>query len=1117
MQILSFNLPLSLWKILIKTLLIMKLTVILLFATYLQVNANVYSQQINLTVKNSSLKHVFSEIKKQTGYSFLWEEGILRKTKPVTFSVKNASIEEVMNECLLNQYLTYTIDERLIVVKAAASKNTDTSLVTPPPAEIALTGKVTNANKEPLEGVSVLVKGTQNGTTTDVNGRFQISVPSANNLELIFSFVGYQTKSVRVGNQTVFDITLEPAVADLTDVVVVGYGRNSKKTLSSAITSVKPDDLNRTVTGDIGQLLQGKVPGLNITTSGDPNAPAAVVMRGASTINSPQGPFYVIDGIPGADIATIAPSDIASIDILKDAAATAIYGNKASNGVIIVTTKKGKAGKAQASYEGYIGIEKVSGSLAVMNPDQIKAYVNKNGNSILPSDDLGANTDWMKAIERNQAISQNHNISFSGGNERSTYSASLNYLNKEGILLNSSLRRVIARLNLEQKVLKDHVKLGLNITNSNSKANNTPLRNVVLQQAAKHLPVSPVYNDDGTYFENFNTPGYFNPVSLINNAEDQTKYNTLLGNFTVEAQLPWGFKYNLNAAYQRNSSLHGEYYNSYYSNNYKSGFYSNPDPGFTNKGLVTFGQNGAAYRSAYENNSTTIESYLTWDKILGNHSINAVLGYSWQENNSGNGLQASNTNFVSDYTSYYNLGLGNYQSVSGYTVNFGGTVYQTTKFISDFFRLNYAFANKYLLQASIRRDGSSVFGTNNQWGYFPAFSLGWRIDQENFMDNASFISDLKLRLSYGQTGNAFGFGAYTAKQLFSSFGTYYNNGVYETAIGVTQGSNPDLKWEVTSTSNLGLDFGLFNGKVSGSLDLYEKITTNMIFAYTVSSTIVPGGFVWGNGGKVRNRGIELSLAATPVKTKNFSWNTGINLASNRNLILDMTGPAKYGVNSDSIRYTQPDGPGQTNSTLQILKVGHPIGEFFTLNYQGKDKDGNSQFIAADGSLTTSPSIGKDYFYAGSPHPTLLLGWNNTLSYKNFSLNFFFRGAFGNKIFNVTRTDLSYVVNATVNNISAYAGDDLMTDAKNNAYSTRYIENGNYLRLDNATISYRLPLKNKAYINNLGFYVTANNLFVITNYSGIDPEINQGGVGLGVDASNFYPKTRTLVFGVNVGF
>lgn len=1095
---------------------VMKLTAVFLTLAFLQVSAKSFPQ-ITLSLKNVPVEKVFFEIERQAGYGFLYTRAMLSGLPKVTVKVKNSTVSEVLDECFKGQPIEYSIDNNTIIVREKISRESRQLPDQDPLPPVQVRGRVHNPEGEALQNVSVIIVGTNTGTTTDSDGRFTITAPDDKNMVLEFSSVGYQTRRVSIGNRTTIDVVLELEVAGLSDVVVVGYGRSSKKTLTSSITSVRPGDLNSTVTGDIGQLLQGKVPGLNITASGDPNAPAAVVMRGASTINSPQGPYYVIDGIPGADIATVAPSDIASIDVLKDAAATAIYGNKASNGVIIVTTNKGKAGKVQTFYNGYVGLEKSSGALDVMDASQIKEFVTKNGNSILPSDDLGASTNWMKTIERSRAISQNHNISFNGGNEKSTYSASLNYLDKEGILLESRLKRIIGRVSLEQKALKDRVKLGLNISNSGSKAGNTPLRNVVLQQAAKHLPVSPLYNSDGSYFENFNTTGYFNPLSLIYNAQDDTKYNTLQGNFTVEAGLPWGLKYNLNAAYQKNTYLHGEYYNSYYSNNYKSGFYNNPDPGFVVKGLLSFGENGAAYRGAYENNSTTVESYFTWDKEIDRHEINAVLGYSWQENNSGDGLQASNTNFVSDYTGYYNLALGNYQAVNGYTVNFGGTVYQTTRFISDFFRVNYSFDKKYLIQASVRRDGSSVFGTNNQWGYFPAVGIGWRIDQERFMENVSFISDLKLRASYGQTGNAFGFGAYTAKQLFSSYGTYYSNGVYESAIGVTQGSNPDLKWEVTSTSNLGLDFALLDGKISGAIDLYEKITSDMIFAYTVSSTIVPGGFVWGNGGKVRNRGIELSIGATPVRTKHFDWNTSLNLAVNKNRILDMNGPAKYGVNSDSIRYTQPEGAGQTNSSLQILKVGHAIGEFFTLNYQGKDKDGNSRFLMHDGTLSNSYEIGTDYFYAGSPHPKLLLGWNNTLRYKNFDLNFFFRSAMGNKIFNATRADLSYTVNASVNNISRYAFDDAMTDAKNNAYSTRYIENGSYLRLDNATIGYKFPSKNSGHISNLRLYLTANNVFVITNYTGIDPEINQGGVGLGVDASNFYPKTRTVILGLNIGF
>jgi iron complex outermembrane receptor protein len=639
---------------------------------------------------------------------------------------------------------------------------------------------------------------------------------------------------------------------------------------------------------------------------------------------------------------------------------------------------------------------------------------------------------------------------------------------------------------------------------------------MVFQQAVKYNPLSPVYNADGTFFENLNTPGYFNPVAIIKNGKDDTKYASLQGNFTVEAKLPFGFTYNMNLAYQKGTSLHGEYYNSYFSKNYNTGqFYTNGDPG-GGRGLRNFYSNGLAYRSYYQNTSKTLESYLTWAKHIGLHNIKAVVGYSWQKNTSGDGLQTSQTNFISDYTTYYNLGLGNYQTVNGFVVDYGGTIYQETNFISDFARLNYDFNEKYLLQASIRRDGSSVFGKNNEWGYFPAVGVAWRISQEDFLRNSNTISDLKLRASYGETGNAFGLGAYSAQQLYNKTGTYYNNGVFASSFSPVQGNNPDLKWEVTSTKNLGVDYGILNGKISGSIDVYEKLTTGMIFGYAVSQTIDPSGYVIMNVGKLRNRGIEFSVNVNAVQTKDFSWNTSLNLASNKNVILNLKGPDKYGINADSSLYTQIDGPGTTGSYLQIFAVGGPLGQFYSFKYTGKSAAGKSLFLSGKGVETETPAIRTDYYPLGSPHPKLLFGWVNNFRYKNFDLNLFIRGVLGNKIFNATRADLSYVTTAGSTNLIVDAMDDAKVDAKNNNYSSRYVENGSYVRLDNATLGYRFKL-NSQYVKQLRFYATVNNAFVITKYKGIDPEINQGGASLGVDYNSFYPKTRTILLGVSVGF
>jgi len=976
-------------------------------------------------------------------------------------------------------------------------------------------GKVSDDKGQPAAGITVSVKGTKRITATAANGTFSIEAKEGD--VLVFSGVSFETKEVPVTSENFYDVTLTVSASTLGDVVVVGYGRNTKRNLSSSITTLKPEELNRGAISDVGQLLQGKVAGLNITASGDPNKSAAVILRGVGTINSPGGPYYVIDGVPGADISTVAPDDIISIDVLKDASATAIYGNRASSGVIMITTRKGKKGAVQTTYNGYVGIEKVSNKLDLMNAAQLRAYLAANSSAFSPNDDKGADTDWQAAIEKESAISHNHNLSFSGGGEHNTYSASINYLDKEGILIRSHLRRLITRLSLEQSALNDKVKFGLNVANSNSNANYVPLQNIVLLQAAKHLPVSPVKNADGTYFENLNTTGYFNPVAIVNNALDDTKYNTLTGNFTTEVKLPFGFTYNANLAYQRTTSLHGEFYSSYYGQYPTSNFYNNPDPGIGIAHTLIgnlFGKNGSAFRSSYQNTIKTIESYLTWNRKFASHAINAVLGYSWQETTYGEGFQTSSTNFPTDNLGYSNLVLGNPYAVSSYRINFGSDLtYGQIKMISDFVRVNYSFKDKYLLQASLRRDGSSVFGENNQWGYFPSASIGWRISNESFMADQRIFDDLKLRGSYGVAGNSNGIGAYTAKLVYGITGTYYNNGVQENAYGPLQGSSPDLKWEKTSTTNIGLDFVVLKGKLSGSVDWYDKKTSDMLFNYAVPASLVPGGRIWANGGGISNKGIELILTATPVNNKTINWTTSMNLAHNKNEITSLQGPYS---NTDSIRYSDPEGPGQTGATLQLLKVGKPVGQFFSLVYAGKDANGNSQFLKKDGTLTTAPSIGTDYHYVGDAQPEWMVGWSNTLKYKNFDLNFFFRGVFGNQLFNATRADLSYVSAAPVNNILQSAAEDKLTDSKNSFYSTRYIEKGNYVRLDNATLAYNFRDKIK-YVNNIRVYVTGNNLFTLTSYSGIDPEINQGGVAPGIDYNNFYPKTRTILVGVNVSF
>jgi len=975
-----------------------------------------------------------------------------------------------------------------------------------------LHGVVSDSKGSPVTDATVTVKGTTRTALTGADGSFSIDAKQGD--ILVITHVSFGAKEVNIGSATVYNITLVDNTATLTDVVVVGYGKSSRRTLSSSVSSIKADDLNKGAIADVGQLLQGKVPGLNITASGDPNRTAAVILRGASTVNSPQGPFYVIDGVPGADIALIAPDDIASIDVLKDASATAIYGNRAANGVIMVTTKRGRKGQSQVSYNGYVATEQVSDQLKVMNASQLRDFLTKNNSAFTPADDKGANTDWQKAVEKTNALSTNHNLSFSGGSEHGTYSASLNYLQKQGILNNSDLTRYIGRLSLEQYAINDKLRLGLTLDNSTSNANDIPYRNTVLLQSALYLPVSPIKNADGTYFENLTKTNYYNPVAMMNNSNASNKYNTTLGNFTAQAKLPFGLSYDLSLAYQKSSFLTSNYLDKYYTANYNN-MYDNPDPTTYGHGLQTFGVNGQAYRASYQSQSTIFENYLTWNRKFGAHSVNAVIGYSWQQDINNDGVQASTTNFTTDNTGYLNFALSNPYAIPSFRINLGGGGYQKIRMISDFGRLNYSYKDKYLLQASVRRDGSSAFGDNKHWGYFPAVSGAWRISQEDFMKRQTLFSDLKIRGSYGTTGNALGFNPYTAQFSFGSLGTFYYNGVLAAAYGPTHAANPNLGWEKITTTDIGADFTILNGKLSGSIDWYDKNTNGMIYSYSVDPILVPTGAIVANGGSISNKGIELGLNATPISKKAFSWTTGLNLAHNENKITSLSNPLFVG--GDSVAVAFPEGAGQSGSSLELLKVGHPLGQFFTFQYAGKDANGVSQYVAADGkTLTTTPQRGTDYHYMGDAQPKLLLGWTNTIRYKNFDLNFFIRGVFGNKIFNATRADLFRPSTAQYTNILVDAANESTADYNAYRYSSRFIEKGDYIRFDNGTLGYNFRQLNQ-YIKTIRLYVSVNNLFVITKFTGVDPEVNMGGIAPGVDYNNFYPKTRTFMFGVNASF
>jgi TonB-linked SusC/RagA family outer membrane protein len=1060
------------------------LSIIYLMSAVVQpTRADVYrtSDSINCTIQVSekSIKEVFSLIEKQTGLRFIHSATEAQLSKRISLSENNQPVDEVLKKIAKQSGLSFKRVDQTIYVQTAGK-------------QIRVTGKVTDSQTgETLPGVSVRIKGGNEGTVTDINGIYHIDA-AENSTVLIFSFIGYVTQELKASGTTL-NVSLSSDQAALKEVVVVGYGKQSRQLLTSSIGSVQNKDFNRGSFNSPAQLLQGKVAGLTIARSGDPNGSPSISLRGPSTLRTDAGaqePFYVIDGVPAADFRLVAPDDIVSIEVLKDASAAAIYGTRAANGVIMITTKRGKSGVTEISYNAYAGIEKIANSIKMMNASQLNDYLTKNGLALDPSDSKGANTDWQKEVSRTGS-SQNHNVAISGGSNQTTYSASINYFDNKGILKGSELSRLTGKAYIEHKAFNDRLKLGFSMNNSNSTSDLIPNQDIVLYNMLRYLPTVPVMQN-GAYTENLQRIQYYNPAALLANSNQQRKNKLSLLSATAELKLPFNFTYNLSLSTQNEQVNMGSYYTSKYT--------------------LDQGVNGEAYRSSFENTHKVAETYLTFDKTIDKHSINILGGYSLQQDVNNDGFQANNRNFPTDDIGYLNIGLGS--PPAGFVTDWTSNTlpYQKLRLISYYSRAKYGFDNKYLLQLSVRRDGSSAFGQNKQWGTFTSASVAWRIIEESFMKNQSLFNDLKLRASYGVTGNSIGFDPLIAKIKYGAVGAFYNNGNYSNAIGPTKNANPDLQWERTAMSNIGIDFSLLKGRISGTLEAYNKKTTQAIFPYTVSTTIYPTGTLFANVGAISNKGFEATINATPIQSSKFRWSTSLNLAHNSNKLLSLSND-KF--KSDSIPMAEPGGQGETGYKVQILKTGYPVGQFLLYKYAGKNDAGISQFYTRNGGVTTTPTS-KDYFYAGNAQPKLVFGFNNSFAYGNFDLNVFVRGSLGGKILNATLADLTRTNDVRSYNLPVSAASESPKDVNAYIYSDRYIESGSYLRLDNATLGYTFP-KFTPGIRNLRIYVSGNNLATITGYKGIDPEVFLGGLTPGIDNKNYYPRTRAFLFGLSASF
>nr|WP_239466734.1 TonB-dependent receptor [Bacteroides mediterraneensis] len=975
-------------------------------------------------------------------------------------------------------------------------------------AQLTVTGRVQSKSGEPLIGVNVVEKGTTNGTVTDLDGNYSLQV--AKGKTLVFSYIGFITQENVVKNARM-NVTLVEDTETLEEVVVIGYGSMQRKDVTSSITSVKAEDLNVGVVTSPAQMLQGKVPGLTVANTSDPNGSASISLRGASSLRAGEAmePYYVIDGVPGASLSLVAPDDIESIDVLRDASATAIYGSKAANGVIIVTTKKGnKDGHTNVSYSGYVAWDKTMNSLDMMSADQLLTFAKDNNIDLSSYYDVNnpANTNWQDEVLRT-GFSHNHNVSINGGNEKTNYSASINFMDRQGVVRGTSMDRLNARSFVQTKALNNRLQLAFSVNASIRNSSTGPTGGngqSVLDAMYYYSPLVPVKNADGSWYGNTQISQNFNPVRMISEDRYDTKEKLLQGTAQATLHIIDGLDWNLNLSYQNQQYI-----------------YSNYNSSKTELPSVA-SRNGQADRSTLENTRKQMETYLNWNHTFADaHKVGVMLGYSWEQadNNDGFGLKVYN--FYNDDLTYHNLGVANNISINDVISN----NLSTLRMISFYGRVNYSYKSRYLLQATVRRDGSSAFGVNNRWGTFPSVSAAWRITEEDFMKDQSVFNDLKLRVGYGISGNSLGFDAFYSRPIYGSTGwfTYVDaNGTSSQyrILGATRNSNPDLKWETTGMFNIGVDFGFLNNRLTGTIEYYDKRTSDLIFDYAVSTNRYPYGWMTANVGDISNKGVEITINAIPVKTHNFTWSTTLNLSHNKNVV------EKLSNDMYSVEYSDranPDVGGYTSTQVQRIMEGAPLGQFYLYEWAGYDENGGSIFndYDADGNLvgTTDAPTDEDRRPHGSAQPKLTYGWNNDFTWKNWTLTAFFQGVAGNKIFNATRcyyNNVSLVSNGK-NVLAEVAEGQNAHDSRAQAPSDRYLENGSYLRLSTLTLGYNFG-KLGNWINNLRVYATCNNVFTITGYKGIDPEISLGGLEPGMDWRNTtYPRTRTFMVGVNVNF
>ncbi len=994
------------------------------------------------------------------------------------------------------------------------------SRATATPLDVLVSGTVTGADtNEPLPGVSVVVKGTNQGTTTDAAGTFQLMVPGANSV-LVFSFVGYLSQETVVGNRQQINISLEADVKALSEVVVVGYGTVKKSDITGSVSSVGSEELTAYPALGTVQALQGRAAGVQIqANNGEPGAAFKVRIRGGTSINASSDPIYVVDGFVGGALPP--PEDIESLEVLKDASATAIYGSRGANGVIMITTKRGKSGKPRIDLNTSFSAQNEINRLDLLNATQFADYIKEARPTFVPA---GANTNWQDEIFRTGGI-QNHQLSISGGNDAVNYYLSGALYDQKGIILNSGFKRFSITSNVEVKA-SERLKIGLNLfvqRNEKQQAytqeGSGGLTPGVVASAFKFEPDQPIRNPQTGRFTvaRLNDP-HDNPYAVATQLQNESVDDRIQGNLFAEYSILDNLKFRTTLGATTNSG--------------RGGYFA---PTTLNEGRIV---GGRASVSGSKSTQLLNENYLTYNKTFGAvHDISVMGGYSYQSSSSEN-WSGTGQSFITDAVSYWNL--------DGSSVWQSPTSSLTEWQISSYYaRVNYSLLDRYLFTANIRRDGSSNFSRNHKWATFPSGAFAWKMSNEPFMQNSTVISQWKWRVSYGLTGNQ----AISPYQTLARFSNVFTiiDGVPVNAVRPTTVANDDLTWETTAQFDVGADISLFKNRINLTLDYYRMVTRDLLFSvqlpqYSGYATQLQ------NIGSVENKGFELTINTRNL-TGDLKWNTDVNFSINRNKVLKLPGGTE-------LQYGAFPGHMVGLGSTHVLREGYPVGSFFGWIYDGVYQEGDTYLPGggferaaggekfrdingkdAQGNLTGQPDgtlNSDDRTIIGNPNPDFIWGLNNELSYKGFDLNIFFQGSQGNDVLSYTLMELnllSAINNATTEALNRWTPTNTNTDVpkafvgRTRRVSTRWIYDGSYVRLKNLALGYNFPVAvtKKLGMTKLRLYASAQNILTLTSYPGYDPEVNYASDGatnsnrnLGLDYGS-YPNAKSYTVGLNIGF